>query len=111
MPAWVDHDAARRSQPRTPLRLDCVLTRRKGGPVTCHTIDVGPGGMCVETDRPLGVDEVLHFDLPVEGTHLEGDARVLREQRPNVYALRFEAVLDGAAQRLGTLCDRTPPRA
>ena len=85
------------------MQLDCVLTRSKGSPITCHTIDVGPGGMCVETDRPLGVDEVLHFDLPVQGTHVDGDARVLREHGPNVYALRFETMRDEATPHLGTL--------
>ncbi len=93
----------RRRQPRAQIRLDCVLTRGKGSPVNGHTIDVGPGGMCVETDRPLGVDEVLHFDLPVQGTHVDGDARVLREQRPNVYALRFETVAEASAQQLARL--------
>ncbi len=93
----------RRRHPRAQVRIDCVLTRRKGSPVTCHTIDVGPGGMCVCTDRPLGVDEVLHFDLPVRGNHVDGDARVLREQGPNVYALRFETMREGAAAHLVTL--------
>ena len=89
----------RRRQPRAQIRLDCVLTRSKGSPVNGHTIDVGPGGMCVETERPLGVDEVLHFDL----AGADGDARVLREQRPNVYALRFETVADASALTLSSL--------
>lgn len=93
MPAWIDRP------PRAEVRLECVLTRRKGAPVVCRTIDVGPGGMCVESERPLGVDEVLHFDL----AGVDGDARVLREQRPNVYALRFEAMRDDATLRLGSL--------
>ncbi len=96
----------RRRQPRLEVRLDCVLTRRKGAPIACHTLDVGPGGMRVTTDRPLGVDEVLHFDLPVEGGHVDGDARVLREQRGNVYALRFEAMREDAVMHLGTLTSR-----
>ena len=104
MPAWSDEEAdRRRRQPRTQIRIDCVLTRRKGSPVVCHTLDVGPGGMCVETKRPLGVDEVLHFDLPVQGTRVDGDARVLREQRPGIYALRFEAMRDEVVRHLGTL--------
>ncbi len=93
----------RRRQPRAEIQLDCVLTRGKGSPIACHTINVGPGGMCVATDRPLGVDEVLHFDLPIRGNHVDGDARVLREQGPNVYALRFETMRDDAAAHLGTL--------
>lgn len=102
--AWIDNDGAgRRRQPRAEVHLECVLTRRKGSPVTCSTLDVGLGGMRVTSARPLGVDEVLHFDLVVEGAPVGGDARVLREQGPNVYALRFEAMRDEAAQRLGTL--------
>lgn len=89
----------RRRQPRAQVQIECVLRRRTGSPVICHTIDLGPGGMCVATDRPLGIDEVLHFDLAGAG----GDARVLREQRPNVYALRFEAMHADAVLRLSAL--------
>jgi hypothetical protein len=105
MPDWKDLEGdRRRRQPRLEIRLDCVLTRRKGAPIVCHTLDLGPGGMRVATDRPLGVDEVLHFDLaPVKGQQVDGDARVLREQGPNVYALRIETIRDEMAQRLGTL--------
>jgi hypothetical protein len=102
--AWIDADAARRRrQPRAVVQLDCVLTRRKGGPIPCHTIDLGLGGMCVQTTRPLGIDEVLHFDIPLAGDVVDGDARVLREHGPNVYALRFETMRDEAVLRLGTL--------
>ena len=104
MPAWVDAEGQdRRRQPRATVQLDCVLTRRKGGPITGRTIDLGPGGMRVATERPLGVDEVLHFDLPSQGVHVAGDARVLREQGPNVYALRFETIDDRTAATLGAI--------
>jgi hypothetical protein len=104
MPAWLDTEGdRRRRQPRTEMRLDCVLTRRKGAPIVCHTLDLGPGGMRVATDRPLGVDEVLHFALPVRSGPVDGDARVLREQAPNVYALRIETIREECAMRLGTL--------
>ncbi len=93
----------RRRQPRAIINVDCMLSRGKGSPVHAHTIDVGPGGMCVATDRPLTVDEVLHFDLPLHGSTVDGDARVLREQGPLIYALRFETVGDGGAQHLGAL--------
>jgi hypothetical protein len=92
----------RRRQPRAELHLACTLTRRKGGPITGETLDVGPGGMRVTTDRPLAVDEVLHFDLPIADAHLDGDARVLREHAPNVYALRFEGLEPAAALQLET---------
>ena len=98
MPAWIDAEGhGRRRQPRAAVTIDCVLTRRKGGPVSGVTIDLGPGGMRVTTDRPLGVDEVLHFDIPTQGVHVAGDARVLREHGPNVYALRFETITEGSA--------------
>lgn len=104
MAPWTDDEAARRRrQPRTAIALECVLTRRKGAPITCQTLDVGPGGMCVQTSRPLGIDEVLHFDLPVNGANVDGDARVLREHGPNVYALRIETLRDADARRLGAL--------
>lgn len=104
MPAWIDADGPRRRHaPRAAMQLDCTLTRRKGAPISCHTLDLGPGGMRVATDRPLGVDEVLHFDIPVQGTHVAGDARVLREQAPNVYALRFEGMRDEVLSIVGTL--------
>ena len=104
MAAWADKDGARRRRaPRTAIRLECVLTRAKGSPISCHTIDLGPGGMRIHAERPLGVDEVLRFELPVPGAHVGGNARVLREQAPNVYALRFESIGDGDALHLGAL--------
>lgn len=104
MTAWIDDEGpCRRRDPRTQVRLDCMLTRRRGSPVVCHTIDVGPSGMCVETERPLGVDEVLHFDLPVQGAHVDGDARVVRDQGRNVYALRFVTMPHDTALQLDTL--------
>jgi hypothetical protein len=107
MPAWIDADGPRRRHaPRAPIELECTLTRRKGSAVACRTLDLGPGGMRVTTDRPLGVDEVLHFDIPVQGAHVDGDARVLREQAPNVYALRFEGMRDEMLSIVGTLTSR-----
>jgi hypothetical protein len=101
---WIDtQGAGRRRQPRADVEVDCILTRRKGSPVTAQTLDLGLGGMRITTQRPLGVDEVLKFDIVVQGAHVDGDARVLREHGPNVYALRFETMRDVAAQRLGTL--------
>ena len=107
MPAWIDPEGPRRRHaPRATVRLDCTLTRRKGTPIAAHTLDLGPGGMSVVTERPLGVDEVLHFDIAVQGAHVDGDARVLREQAPNVYALRFEAMRDDVLSIVGTLTSR-----
>jgi hypothetical protein len=107
MAAWTDAEGPRRRHaPRAMIQLDCTLTRRKGGPIACHTLDLGPGGMRVESERPLGVDEILHFDIPVEGAHVDGDARVLRAQGRNVYALRFETMRDEVLALVGTLTSR-----
>ncbi len=82
----------RRREPRTPLTVECTLHRRKGAPICCRTVDVGPGGMSVASDRPLATDELLAFDLPAGTPPLTGSVRVLRQQAHRVYALRFEAL-------------------
>jgi hypothetical protein len=88
--------------------MDCPLTllRRRGRPVTGHTEDIGPGGARIVVDRPLSVDEELDFDLTLGDAHVDGRARVVREQGFNRYALRFEvleadalALLNGAVTR------------
>jgi hypothetical protein len=80
----------RRTSPRAEVALGCRLARRRGGPITGSTVDIGNGGMRVRTERPLAVDERLDFDLDLAAGCLRGGARVLREQAPRVYALRFE---------------------
>jgi hypothetical protein len=82
----------RRLTPRKAVGLELTLTRRKGSPIAGWTLDLGGGGMRVATDRPLGVDEELEFELALGEGHprLGGRARVLREHAQNVYALRFE---------------------
>src|SRR3712207_7821324 len=60
----------RRAAPRVNVTLDLMLQRGKGGNITCRTVDVGPGGMRVTTDRPLTIDEVLEFDLDRKSTRL-----------------------------------------
>jgi hypothetical protein len=98
----------RRRDPRTQLALALILKRHKGGPVSGRTIDVGTGGACVATDRPLRVDELLAFDLVVEGdAHVDGHCRVLRQQGLNEYALRFEDLEAGAAELLSGVLGRT----
>ena len=95
--------AERRAAPRFPLSVECVLRRGKGAPITATTVDVGPGGMSVTTQRPLATDEVLHFDLPLGDIEVDGAARVLRERAYHVYALRFEALAEPARARLEAL--------
>ena len=91
----------RRGAPRIAITLDLLLLRKHGGRIAGRTLDVGAGGMRIATDRPLSVDEVVRFDLPVERQNAHGRARVLRMQGPNVYALRFEE-LDETDRRLLT---------
>jgi hypothetical protein len=84
------------SDQRRSLRVtrDCPLnlTRRRGGPVSGHTEDVGPSGARVIVERPLGIDEEVVFELVLDGLRLDGRARVVRQQSPSCYALRFEAL-------------------
>jgi hypothetical protein len=91
----------RRRTPRAQLALRCTLHRRSGSAIEAHTIDVGPGGMCVSCTRPLAADEVLRFDLPLaEDVRLDGRARVLRQEGHQRYALRFEQLVEPARERL-----------
>ncbi len=89
----------RRRSPRFQVEFGCTLSRRTGKVVEGKTVDVGPGGMCVSTTRPLATDELLEFALP-ERPRFTGRARVLREQRYHVYALRFERLSDDARAQL-----------
>ena len=90
-----------RHSPRVPIDCPLTLLRRRGGPVGGHTEDLGPGGARIVVDRPLSIDEELDFDLILGAVHIDGRARVLRQQAANCYALRFES-LDAAATELLT---------
>jgi PilZ domain len=94
----------RRGTPRVRVAVSCTLRRRKGSPISGRTVDLGPGGMSVATVRPLAQDEVLSFDLDLDGEpHVDGQARVLRQQDYSCYALRFEALSDAQRHRLKDL--------
>jgi hypothetical protein len=94
----------RRRAPRVRVAVRCTLRRRRGSPITGRTLDLGPGGMSVSTTRPLAEDEVLSFDLDIEGEpRLVGQARVLRQQDFSCYALRFEALSESQRHRLQDL--------
>jgi hypothetical protein len=97
---------SRRAAPRAQLTLPVTLKRVKGNPIASRTQDVSSGGMRVTTSRPLAVDEVLHFELPLDvDTHVEGQARVMREHPFGAYALRFERLSLQGAERLSQLVD------
>jgi PilZ domain-containing protein len=89
-----------RHSPRVPLDCPLSLTRRRGAPVSGHTEDVGPGGARVIVERPLGIDEEVGFELMLDGVRLDGRARVVRQQSPRCYALRFEALDRRASEAL-----------
>jgi hypothetical protein len=90
----------KRRSPRVRLEMECTLHRRTGSPISGRTVDVGPGGMCVATKRPLSADEVLTFELP---PCISGRARVLRQQGYDSYAVRFETLGEPAREALTAL--------
>jgi PilZ domain len=94
-------EVERRRSPRARIAVSCTLRRRIGSPIAARTHDLGPGGMSVSTRRPLAADEVVSFDLEIDGVpHLDGRARVLRQQDWDRYALRFESLSDAKRERL-----------
>jgi c-di-GMP-binding flagellar brake protein YcgR len=83
----------RRTSPRVEIALPVTFERARGHgqPVTARTVDLSTGGARVSSDRPLRVDEVLHFDICCDdATHVCGECRVLREHVGQTYAVRFE---------------------
>jgi hypothetical protein len=85
-----------RRSPRIQIEMPCTLHRRSGSPIEGKTVDIGPGGMCVCTKRPLATDESLRFEL--QG--IDGRARVLRQQSRDTYAIRFEMLAEQARAEL-----------
>ena len=79
--------------------MPCTLHRHGGTPIEGTTVDLGPGGMCVSTKRPLAADETLRFEL--QG--IDGRARVLRQQSRDTYAVRFEMLDEPALAELRRL--------
>ncbi len=92
----------RRRNARTELAEPCTLKRRTGSPISCETVDVGTGGMCVCSHRPLAPDEVLTFEFG----EITGRVRVLRQQGHEIYALRFERLPESVRARLDQLIAR-----
>jgi hypothetical protein len=94
----------RRRSWRTEISLECHLHRRTGKMIEGRTLEIGPGGMRVHTNRPLSVDEVLEFELP-DRARINGRTRVLREQGYRIYALRFEKLGDEARSEIAALAE------
>jgi len=78
--------------------------------IEARTLDIGPGGMRITSNRPLAPDELLEFELP-ERARINGRARVLREQGYRIYALRFEKLGDEARAEIAELASAATPPA
>jgi hypothetical protein len=91
------------STPRAQIALTCTLRRRVGSPIQTETVDLGPSGMRVVSRRPLADDETVDFDLPDLQMRVAGHARVLGQQGPRVYALRFERLPEPMSRCLHAL--------
>jgi len=89
--------------PRAQMALPCTLRRTVGSPIPAQTLDIGPRGMRIRSPRPLRADETVGFDLPDLDMRLNGRARVICEERPNVYAMRFEGLPEPMTRRLHAL--------
>jgi hypothetical protein len=92
-----------RRSPRAQIALPCTLRRRIGSPIAVQTLELGPEGMAVTSPRPLAADETVDFDLPDLDMRVSGRALVLRQQRHNVYVLRFEQLPEPMVRRLHAL--------
>jgi hypothetical protein len=84
-----------------PVALPCTLQRGAGSPIAASAIELRSTGMRLTSARPLAVDETVAFDLPVrDSEHICGLARVVRQERPDVYALRFDRLSQPMARCL-----------
>jgi len=93
----------KRCTPRVDVTVPCALRRRRGAPIPCETLNLGPGGMLISSPRPLAVDESLDIDLADLDLRIVGPARVLRHQGQDRYALRFEGLPQAMVQHLHAL--------
>ena len=99
-----------RCSPRIAVALDVSLGRKVGNDVHAATCDLSATGACITCRRPLRVDEEVRFDLALpSGDHLGGKARVLRQQRHDTYALRFEDMSPAARGALGAFVEASTP--
>jgi hypothetical protein len=84
--------------PHQAVQLPCILTRTMGSPIDAQTIDISLTGMRLTTHRPLALDETVAFDMPFHEEHIRGQARVVGQERPDVYALRFDRLTQPMAR-------------
>ena len=98
----------RRRTWRTEISLQCTLHRRTGKMIEAQTLDLGPGGMRVKTNRPLAVDETFDFELH-DRARINGRARVVDERGNRVYGLRFDKLGDEARAEIALLAQEAAP--
>lgn len=85
------------------LALPCTLCRAAGASIPSEVLDLGISGMRVHSQRPLGLDESLAFTVEHAGDCLRGNVRVVCQERPTIYALRFERLPEPDARVLKSL--------
>jgi len=95
--------------PQAQIALSCTLHRRIGSPIAARTVVLGPRGMLIWSPRPLSPDETVGFELADLHMRVSGQARVLRQERLNGYALRFEGLPEPMARCLHALAVNAPP--
>jgi PilZ domain len=101
-----------RASPRVEVALEVSLGRKVGNDVHAATCDLSATGACITCRRPLRVDEEVRFDLALpSGDHVGGKARILRQQRHDTYALRFEHMSPATQAALGAFVGASAPRA
>ena len=101
----------RRRSWRTEIALECLLHRRTGKTIEAQTLDLGPGGMRVKTNRPMAVDETFDFELP-DRARINGRARVVNERGYRVYGLRFDKLGEEARAEIALIASEqasSPP--
>lgn len=104
--------AEMRASRRVAVALEVSLGRKVGNDVHAATCDLSATGACITCRRPLRVDEEVRFDLALpSGDHVGGKARVLRQQRHDTYALRFEHMSPATLAALGAFVGGSAPRA
>jgi hypothetical protein len=85
------------------VMLPCTLCRAAGSPIASKVLDLGVNGMRVDSQRPLGIDEWLAFSVEHDGDCIQGRVRVVCQERPTIYGLRFERLPEPEARMLQSL--------
>jgi hypothetical protein len=83
--------------------MPCTLSRTAGSPIASRVLDLGMGGMRIHSQRPLGVDESLSFNVQHGGECIQGRVRVVCQEYSTVYALRFERLCESDERLLKNL--------